>query len=155
MKNLLPEGLISVKSCGLSATEQRTYSAKMRELVKKKGLVIPKDFSGKSQQITQHHIKSSELVIVMNENQKRRLHQMFPEFPMERIVNLAQYSSSRIKGIPDPAYSSEYKKVFDLLFECCVNLIYDIVNVKNLKGGEKGAEQHSKHFLYELCEKCG
>jgi len=137
MKNLLPEGLISVKSCGLSATEQRTYSAKMRELVKKKGLVIPKDFSGKSQQITQQHIKSSELVIVMNENQKRRLHQMFPEFPMERIVNLAQYSSSRIKGIPDPAYTGEYKKVFDMLFECCVNLIYDIVNVKNLKGGEE------------------
>jgi len=137
IKNLLPEGLVSVTSCGLNATEQRTYSAKMRELVKKKGLVIPKNFNGKSQQITQHHIKSSDLILVMNENQKKRLQQMFPETPLERVVNLAQYSSTRIKGIPDPAYTGEYKKVFDLLFDCCVKLIYDIVNVKNLRGGGK------------------
>jgi len=125
MEHLKPDNLINVDSACLSDKNGGLITSKrMIQALEDKDFNY---FEIRSKFLTSNLINWADVVFYMDRANYERLIDQFGQ--NQKFVPIVKYSSYNIEKIPDPHFfkgNEMHKKVVDLIFDCCQNIVKEL-----------------------------
>lgn len=94
-----------------------------RQVLKKHGI----QYTGQSRQISSHELSEIDYIIAMDRENLRDLQQMAREADLaQRMSLLLSYGNTNVIDVPDPYYTGNFERVYELVHDGCEGLLTHI-----------------------------
>lgn len=121
---------IQIDSAGTSGYHvgETAHSGTLRTL-KKHSI----DYDGRARQLNVADFQEYDYILAMDTSNLRSIRSMMPADTTAKIALLLDYAQhTSIRDVPDPYYTGEFDKVYDLLEDACRNFLVALRQTHNL-----------------------
>lgn len=91
------------------------------------------DYSGHARQLTRADFQNYDYILAMDTSNLRSIRSVIPAESNAKVALLLDYAQrTSIRDVPDPYYTGEFDKVYDLVEDACQHLLLSIRQTHSL-----------------------